>query len=391
MAAQGPRVAIVGSGPSGFYAAEALLNAGRGIAVDMYERLPVPFGLVRFGVAPDHARLKSVTSVFTRIGQSEGFRYVGNVAIGGDIGIDDLRRYYHAVIVACGAEREKALGIPGETLAGSYSAREFVAWYNGHPDYRDLAVDLSAETAVVIGHGNVSLDAARILLKPVDELARTDIADHTLEVLAESRIRKVHIVGRRGPAQAKFTSKELREFGMFEICDTIVDPADLQLAEACAAEIAAPANMIAKSNTELMNSFRHAPAGAYRQCYFDFYRSPIRLDGVNGRVASVTFERTRLDGAPFRQARSALVIWRRSTAAWSFAASATRCENWLGFRSIPAPAHSTTIAGGFYVMEHWTKGSTRSDGPNGGQVEPSGRTGATASPPSPLCWPTCRR
>ncbi len=206
------RVAVVGGGPSGFYAAEALLRSGQRISVHMFERLPAPYGLVRFGVAPDHPKLKQVTTVFDRIARMPGFRFIGGVRVGRDVEIAELRAHYHAVIMATGAEIGRSLDIPGECLPGSHSASDFVAWYNGHPEFRNRRFDLDHEIAVVVGHGNVALDVARMLLKTTDELRHTDIAAHALESLAASRIREVHVVGRRGPTQAKFTDKELSEF-----------------------------------------------------------------------------------------------------------------------------------------------------------------------------------
>ena len=214
---------MIGSGPSGFYATEALLRSGMPLAVDMFERLPVPYGLVRFGVAPDHPKLKLVTAAFDRIATTPGFRFIGGVAVGRDVTIDELRESYDAVVLATGADVSRSLGVPGEDLPGSHHAGDFVAWYNGHPDYRDCHFDLGCEAATVIGHGNVALDVARILAKTADELRRTDIARHALEVLAESRIREIHVVGRGKPSQAKFTAKELRDFLELEACDTTVD------------------------------------------------------------------------------------------------------------------------------------------------------------------------
>ena len=204
-------VAIVGSGPSGFYAAEALLKAPLTVRVDLLERLPAPFGLVRYGVAPDHPRLKQPIQVFERISQSHDIRFMGNVQVGKDAGIEQLRAAYHSIILAYGADTDRSLGVPGETLPGNHAANEFVGWYNGHPDYSAGEFDLSGEVAVVIGNGNVAIDIARILTRSIDELRTTDISDRALEALAESRVREVHVVGRRGPAQAKFTNKELRE------------------------------------------------------------------------------------------------------------------------------------------------------------------------------------
>lgn len=236
------RVAIVGSGPSGFYTTEALIRAEPVVLTDMFERLPTPFGLVRTGVAPDHPKLKEPILVYQRIAESPQFRFFGNVEVGRDIGVRELRSSYHAVVFTCGAQTDRKLGIPGEALAGSHTATEFVAWYNGHPDYRDLVFDLSHDTAVVIGQGNVAVDVCRILSKTANELNHTDIAKHALEVLAESKIRDIHMIGRRGPAQAKFTHTELRELGELADCDPIVAADDLELNSASREELADRSN-----------------------------------------------------------------------------------------------------------------------------------------------------
>lgn len=223
------RVAIVGSGPSGFYATGALIKSDVNVKITMLERLPAPYGLVRNGVAPDHPKLKQAIKLYDKIAQAEEFTFLGNVTVGRDIAVDELCKTHHAVIFACGAETDRKLGIPGEDLPGSYTATEFVGWYNGHPDYRNQTFDLSHETAVIIGQGNVAADVSRILAKTVDELKHTDIAQHALDVLAESKIRNIYVIGRRGPAQAKFTPKELREFGDLADCDPVVNPAEMKL------------------------------------------------------------------------------------------------------------------------------------------------------------------
>src|SRR5881398_976477 len=205
------RVAVVGSGPAGFYAAGALLSADPPAEVDMIERLPTPWGLVRLGVAPDHPKLKSVSRAFERIAEQSGFRFLGNVEFGRDIEHVDLVRLYDAVVYAVGAQTDRRLGIPGEDLPGSWAATEFVAWYNGHPDYQELAFDLSVERAVVIGNGNVALDVARMLALTPEELAPTDTIDPAIEAIGASPLREIVIVGRRGPAQASWTTQELKE------------------------------------------------------------------------------------------------------------------------------------------------------------------------------------
>jgi ferredoxin--NADP+ reductase len=274
------KVAVVGSGPSGFYAVEALVKSGKSVAVDMIERLPAPFGLVRNGVAPDHPKLKQAIQVYEKIAESPAFSFYGNVAVGRDVTVDELRRLYHAVIFTCGAESDRRLGVPGEDLKGSHTATEFVGWYNGHPDYRDRQFDLSGESAVIIGQGNVAADVARILSKTVDELKHTDIAEHALDVLSKSNIREIHVIGRRGPAQAKFTGKELREFGELADCAPVVNAADLKLNPESEAEIADKNNAASAKNMEIFQSFAAMPAGGKkRRCVFRFLEGPVRLEG----------------------------------------------------------------------------------------------------------------
>src|SRR6266487_3857830 len=231
------RVAVVGSGPAGFYAAGALLDAELGIEVDMIERLPTPWGLVRLGVAPDHPKLKSVSRAFERIAEKPGFRFFGNVETGRDLSHTDLLELYDAVVYAFGAQTDRRLGIPGEDLPGSWSATEFVAWYNGHPDFQDLEFDLSVERAVVIGNGNVALDVARMLALTPEELAPTDTTDPAIEAIGESTIREILVVGRRGPAQASWTTQELKEMGDLAGADVAVDPTDLDLDPGSAASL----------------------------------------------------------------------------------------------------------------------------------------------------------
>lgn len=292
--------AIVGSGPSGFYAAEALLRSGRTVQVDMLERLPAPFGLVRNGVAPDHPKLKEPTLVYDRIARLPGFAYFGNVMVGRDVSVAELRATHHVVIFACGTETDRRLGIAGEDLPGSHTATEFVGWYNGHPDYRDRAFDLSQEVAVIVGQGNVAADVCRILAKSVDELRHTDIAQHALDSLAASRIREIHIVGRRGPAQAKFTSQELKELGQMPNCDPLVDPAELALNAQSESELADKMNRTGPKNMELLREFSARPSRGGKRCRFRFLLSPVEITG-RGRVECVTLERNRLEGEAFKQ------------------------------------------------------------------------------------------
>lgn len=206
-----PRICIIGSGPAGFYTAQELLKLNPRVHVDIFEKQPVPFGLVRFGVAPDHADVKNIISTFTETANNPRCSFIGNVTVGRDISVSELKEHYTALILAHGAEEEKKLGIPGEDLTGVISAKNFVGWYNGRPEDKDLQVDLDADTAVIIGHGPVAMDIARILLTPVDVLAQTDITEYSLETLRKSRVRRVVLVGRRGPLHLCFTPRELRE------------------------------------------------------------------------------------------------------------------------------------------------------------------------------------
>ena len=223
------RVAVVGSGPAGFYAAGALLDAEVPFEVDMIERLPTPWGLVRLGVAPDHPKLKTVSRAFERTALKPGFRFFGNVEVGRDLSHADLTRLYDAVIYAFGAQSDRRLGIPGEELPGSWSATELVAWYNGHPDFQELEFDLNVERAVVIGNGNVALDVARMLALTPEELAPTDTTDPAIEAIGASTISDIVVVGRRGPAQASWTTQELKELGELAGADVVVDRAELIL------------------------------------------------------------------------------------------------------------------------------------------------------------------
>jgi len=299
------RAAIVGSGPSGFYATEALIRSEPAVRVDMFERLPSPFGLVRSGVAPDHPKLKKAIGVYEKLAGSPEFRFLGNVTVGRDVSVEELRNCYHTVVFTCGAETDRKLGIPGEDLSGSHAATEFVGWYNGHPDYRDQEFDLSHDTAVVIGQGNVAADVCRILAKTVDELKHSDIAKHALEVLAESEIRNIHMVGRRGPAQAKFTHQELREFGELADCDPVVDPRDLELNEASSEELADRNNRANLKSFEVLQAFAaRPPPTRRRRCQFQFLKSPVELKGEH-RLERVVLARNRLEGEPSRQAARA--------------------------------------------------------------------------------------
>jgi ferredoxin--NADP+ reductase len=281
------RVAVVGSGPAGFYAAGALLSADPPAEVDMFDRLPTPWGLVRLGVAPDHPKLKTVSRAFERIAEQPGFRFLGNVEFGRDIHHADLVRLYDAVIYAVGAQTDRRLGIPGEDLRGSWAATELVAWYNGHPDYQRLDFDLSVERAVVIGNGNVALDVARMLALTHEELAPTDATDASIAAIASSPIREIVVVGRRGPAQAAFTTPELHEMGELAGADVVVDPAEL--------EGARPKGTNAERNVAVLREFAAREAeGKPRRVVFRFFRSPVAILGEE-RVEGIELVRNELD------------------------------------------------------------------------------------------------
>jgi ferredoxin--NADP+ reductase len=281
------RVAIVGSGPAGFYAAGALLAADEPIEVDMIDRLPTPWGLVRLGVAPDHPKLKTVSRAFERIAEQPGFRFLGNVEIGRDLGHADLADLYDAVVYAVGAQSDRKLGIPGEDLPGSWSATEFVAWYNGHPDFQHVPFDLNHERAVVIGNGNVALDVARMLALTAEELAPTDTTDQAIDAINASLLREIIVVGRRGPAQASFTTPELKELGDLAGADVLVDAADL--------EGAAPEGTNAERNVAVLLDFAgREPSGKPRTVRLRFFLSPVEIHG-NGRVESIELVRNRLE------------------------------------------------------------------------------------------------
>jgi ferredoxin/flavodoxin---NADP+ reductase len=298
------RVAIIGAGPSGFYAAEALFKSDKSLQVDMIEKLPVPFGLVRSGVAPDHQKIKNVTKVYEKIASNPAFRFIGNVTIGEDISVDELKQFYDALIFTSGAASDRRLGIAGEDLSGSHTATEFVAWYNGHPEYRDRQFDLSQETAVIIGQGNVAVDVCRILSKSVDELKQTDIAKHALDALAESKIKDIYMIGRRGPAQAAFTPQEAKELGELAITDSLVNARDMALGPICEAELQLADKGHNRKNIEILKALAEKGAtGKARRLHIEFFYSPIELRGEN-RLQEVVLERNALSGEAGKQKAS---------------------------------------------------------------------------------------
>ncbi len=288
------RVAIVGSGPAGFYAAGQLLSSSEPVVkVDLFDRLMTPWGLVRFGVAPDHPKIKSVTRVFEKTARMPGFRFHGNVEVGSDLTHEQLASAYHAVLYAVGTPGDRRLGIEGEDLPGSESATEFVAWYNGHPDYAEMDFDLTCKRAVVIGNGNVALDVARMLALSVDELSVTDIADHAIELLRASSVEEIVVLGRRGPAQAAFTNPELRELAELELADVIVDAADVELDAASAAALQ-EADGTVKRNVETLTAYAgRTPECKPRRVTLRFLSSPVAIEG-EGKVGAIVVESNEL-------------------------------------------------------------------------------------------------
>ena len=293
------RAAVIGAGPSGFYAADQLLKEG--IAVDLYDALPTPYGLVRAGVAPDHPKIKSVTRMYDKTAQHPDFRFFGGVELGADVSPEDLLERYHAVVYAVGTPTDNAIGIPGEARPGSVAATEFVAWYNGHPSYADAAFDLSCERAVVIGNGNVAIDVARMLVLDPDELAGTDTADHAIEAFARASVTDVVILGRRGPAQAAFTNPELRELGDLARADVVVDAAELELDPASAAWLESEdASPTVRRNVAMLREFAsRRPAGKSHRVALRFCRSPVEVLGDrDGPVTGLRVVRNRLEPDP---------------------------------------------------------------------------------------------
>jgi ferredoxin--NADP+ reductase len=296
------RVAVIGSGPSGIYAAQSLIKGAPdvgGVEVDVIDRLPCPYGLVRYGVAPDHGKIKSITLALRKVLETDGIRFLGNVDIGVDLSMEELHQHYDAIVFAYGAAIDRRLGIAGEELAGSFSATDFVAWYSGHPDTQIDRFTLDAHDVVVVGVGNVAVDVARILAKTADDLRPTDLPDHVLDVLNASHVTDIHVLGRRGPAQAKFTTKELRELGELVNADVIVREDELLLDEASEQTIASDAGQ--RRNLDILRTWAaehgpDVPSTKPRRIHLRFLVRPVALEGAH-QVEGVKIERTQLDGS----------------------------------------------------------------------------------------------
>jgi ferredoxin/flavodoxin---NADP+ reductase len=295
------RVAIIGAGPTGFYAAEQLLRQPGLVAqVDLIDRLPTPFGLVRGGVAPDHQKIKAVTAAFDKTAALPGFRFFGGVELGKHVSVEDLRGHYHQIVYATGAQTDRRMEIPGEDLKRSHPATEFVAWYNGHPDYRDCQFDLSPERAAVVGVGNVAIDVARILCRTPEELEQTDIADYALEALRRSRVREVYLLGRRGPAQAAFTNPEIKELGDLADADIVTIPSEVALDELSRAALEHSPDRATAKKVEILQSYAaRRPLGKRRRLIVRFLVSPVELIGNDAsEVVGMRLVKNRLSATP---------------------------------------------------------------------------------------------
>lgn len=291
------RIAVVGAGPAGYYVAEHLLRrADLVVDVDMFDRLPTPYGLVRAGVAPDHQKIKAVTAAFDKVAAHPRFRFFGGVELGRDLTVDDLRRHYHQILYSTGAQTDRRMGIPGEDLRGSHPATEFVAWYNGHPDFRDHQFDLSQERAAIVGVGNVAVDVARILCRGVDELAKTDIADYALDALRQSRIKEVYLLGRRGPAQAAFTNPEIRELGELPHADLVVVPEEVELDPLSRQALESSQDRATSKKVDMLKEFAgRSLSGKPRRLTLRFLVSPVEVrGGPGGEVTGLRLVRNKL-------------------------------------------------------------------------------------------------
>jgi ferredoxin/flavodoxin---NADP+ reductase len=287
------RVAVIGAGPSGLYAAAALLASGEPVSVEVLDRLPAPYGLVRYGVAPDHVKMKSVIRVLQRPFDPAEVEFLGGVRIGeGGVPLDELRRHFHAVVHATGSSVDRGLGVPGEELAGSYGSGPFVSWYCGHPDYTKLAPVLDRPGVAVVGAGNVALDVARVLARDPEEMAATDVPEPVLDILRDSAVRDVHVLIRRGPQHVRFTPAELRQIGDLTDVDVLVHDDGV-----LAAGVPEPDDRRQRQNLDILRGWAANPtAGGNRRIHLRFLRSPVRLTGADGRVGGIEIERNTVDG-----------------------------------------------------------------------------------------------
>ncbi len=288
------KVAIIGSGPSGFYTADSLLKSDRDVQIDIIERLPTPFGLIRGGVAPDHQTTKKVAKAYEKTALNDDVAYFGNVEVGKDVSMDELREIYDAVVLAVGAPTDRKLGIPGADKQGVFGSADFVGWYNGHPDFTDLGPDLNVGAVAVVGVGNVAIDVARVLVKTPAEMAGTDIAEHAAKAVQASPLTDVYLLGRRGPIEAKFTNVELREMGKLENCMPIVHPD--QLPDEVTGDWSDRDQRLKERNLATLREFLDVdPAGKQKKVHFEFFANPVEVLGGD-RVEGLRIERTKVEG-----------------------------------------------------------------------------------------------
>lgn len=283
------RIAIIGSGPAGFFAADHLLKkSDLNIEIDMYDKLPTPFGLVRSGVAPDHQKIKTVTKVYDKIAANPKFNFYGLIEYGNHITLDDLKQHYHQILFATGAQTDRRMNIPGEDLGRSHTATEFVAWYNGHPEFADLEFDLSVEKIAIIGMGNVAVDVARILCRSKEELSKTDIADYAFEKLVNSNVKEVYMIGRRGPAQAAFTNPELKELGNLEIADCLIPKAEAHLDDLTSQYLSDNPERSVDKKVEMISEYSNHTKTKEKALTIRFLLSPTEIiSDENGKVKAI--------------------------------------------------------------------------------------------------------
>lgn len=298
------KVAIIGSGPSEFYIADALINSGISVEITLLEKLPCPYGLIRYGVAPDHQKLKRIANTLDVIAEHPSVTFLGNVELGKDISLEEIKLNDQVIVFCNGMPDNISLGIDGEQLAGVYPCNNLIGWYNGHPDYQGHKFDFEHDTAVVIGHGNVAIDISRILSKSIDELRVFDIPESALEVLSKKTLKRVHMIGRRGLIQSKFTTKELHELGKLSNCNVSLDPRHLNLKSACQQELDDTSNTIVQKNYKVLQSYASNFSAVNDknkvQISIDFMLNPKYFTGKK-QLSSAFFEETYLEGAPFNQ------------------------------------------------------------------------------------------